>query len=243
MPLLPALARRRPPPHIKLNSMPDPVVAIPMTREQRVLTHMTASLLLDYPDADFRARVAQIEESVHLLPMVVREIIEAFLTVVNQTDDQDFEKAYVATFDLKRKCCLYLSYYAAGDTRRRGQALVAFMEAYRAAGWEFDAQELPDYLPAVLEFSALSDSPIAEQLLAAHREGIEVLRAALLAVGSPYAGVIEAVCLSLPEIDEATRDRYLALVNDGPPTETVGITFLGNLKPFAAGGAANEEAR
>ena len=58
-----------------------------------------------------------------------------------------------------------------------------------------------------------------------------------------YAGVIEAVCMSLPEIDDATRDRYLALVNEGPPTETVGLTFLGDLKPFAAGGAAPEEAR
>lgn len=233
----------RPPPHITLNVMPEPTPAIPMTRDQRALTHMAASLLLDYPDASFRARTEQVAAALTPLPDDVRAVLETFLALVDTADPQDFEKAYVATFDLKRKCCLYLSYYAAGDTRRRGQALVTFMEAYRAAGWEFDAEELPDYLPAVLEFSAVSESPVAEQLLAAHREGIEVLRAALLAVRSPYAGVIEAVCMSLPEIDDATRDRYLALVNEGPPTETVGLTFLGDLKPFSAGGAAPEEAR
>ena len=78
----------------------------------------------------------------------------------------EWQRRYVVTFDLKRKCSLYLSYYATGDTRRRGAALVTFKEAYRAAGWEFDAPELPDYLPAVLEFSAVSDSPIA---VGAHR--------------------------------------------------------------------------
>ena len=233
----------RPPPHITLNVMPEPTPSIAMTREQRALTHMAASLLLDYPDPDFHTRTEQVAAALGTLPDAVRGVLETFLATATATDAQDFEKAYVGTFDLKRKCCLYLSYYAAGDTRRRGQALVTFMEAYRAAGWEFDAAELPDYLPAVLEFSAVSESPVAEQLLAAHREGIEVLRAALLAVSSPYAGVIEAVCMSLPEIDDATRDRYLALVNEGPPTETVGLTFLGDLKPFAAGGAAPEEAR
>ena len=234
---------RKPPPHIRLNQMPEPVAGVKMTRSDRIRTHMVASLLLDYPDPAFRERLPLIEAEVALLPPAVRLVLARFLGVVSGSGQDDFEKAYVATFDLKRKCCLYLTYYAAGDTRRRGQALVTFMEAYRAAGWEFEGEDLPDYLPAVLEFSALSDSPIAEQLLAAHRDGIEVLRAALLAVGSPYAAVIEAVCLSLPPIDDAVRDRYLALVNEGPPTETVGLTFLGNLKPFAPGGAASEEVR
>ena len=234
---------RRPPPHIALSVMPKPVRAISMTAEQRALTHMASSLLLDYPDAGFRSRADQVAATLPTLPDDVHRVLGSFLAAAAAVDAQDFEKAYVGTFDLKRKCCLYLSYYATGDTRRRGQALVSFKEAYRAAGWEFDADELPDFLPAVLEFSALSDSPVAGQLLAAHREGIEVLRAALLALNSPYAAVIEAVCMSMPPIDDATRDRYLALVNDGPPTETVGLSFLGDLKPFAAGGAAAQEAR
>lgn len=234
---------RRPPAHVTVPVMPEPATRVALTRDQRAVAHMAASLLLDYPDAGFRTRLEQVAQALPLLPDAVRARFETFLALARGSDPQDFEKAYVATFDLKRRCCLYLSYYAAGDTRRRGQALVTFLEAYRAAGWEFDADELPDYLPAVLEFSAVSESPVAAQLLAAHLEGIEVLRAALLGVHSPYAGVVEAVCMSLPEIDEATRERYLSLVNEGPPTETVGLTFLGNLSPFAAGGAAPQEAR
>ncbi|WP_233194083.1 nitrate reductase molybdenum cofactor assembly chaperone [Cryobacterium sp. M25] len=219
------------------------VTALPLSAEDGRMAHMAASILLDYPSQERRARFGAVAASVALLPDPLRHAFEAFLTKADAMTQQELEIHFTATFDLKRKCCPYLSYYAAGDTRRRGMALVRFVEAYRAAGWEVAADELPDYLPMVLEFSARSDSPIAQELLAAHRDGIEVLRMALEAVPSPYAHIVEAVSLSLPKIDEETRQRYLNLVNEGPPTETVGMTFLGNLKPFSPSGANSEEVR
>lgn len=222
---------------------PRSVASIPLSKEDGVVAHMAASILLDYPNRERRQRFEVVAASVTLLPDPLRKAFEAFLDAANAMTQQDLEAHFTATFDLKRKCCPYLTYYAAGDTRRRGMALVRFVEAYRAAGWEVAAEELPDYLPMVLEFSALSESPIAHELLSAHRDGIEVLRTALETIGSPYAHVVEAVSLSLPKIDEETRRRYLELVNEGPPTETVGLTFLGNLKPYAPSSASNEEVR
>ena len=131
---------------------------------------------------------------------------------------------YVETFDRRRRCCLYLTYYAVGDTRHRGAAILAFKQALAGAGYEMTSGELPDYLPVVLELSARSDDEIARVLLASHREGIEVLRSALVDVGSPYARLVEAVSMTLPRIDAATADRVRALVAAGPPTETVGVT-------------------
>ncbi len=218
----------------------DPVTLDP---GERAVAHMAASLLLDYPSAERRARFATVRVAVWELPEPVRTDLLAFLDAAAGMGQQELEAHFTSIFDLKRKCCPYLSYYAAGDTRNRGMALVRFVEAYRAAGWEPDAEELPDYLPMVLEFSARSDSPIAGELLAAHRDGIEVLRAALETFGSPYAHVVTAVCRSLPEIDDATRERYRSLVNDGPPAELVGLTFLGNLAPFTPSGAASEGVR
>lgn len=222
---------------------PRKVAAIPLSKEHGVIAHMAASILLDYPTEERRRRFSVVAVSVIRLPDPLRHAFEAFLAAADAMTGQELEAHFTATFDLKRKCCPYLTYYAAGDTRRRGMALVRFVEAYRAAGWEVAAEELPDYLPMVLEFSALSESPIARELLAAHRDGIEVLRTALEAIGSPYAHVVEAVSLSLPAIDEETRRRYLDLVNEGPPTETVGMTFLGNLKPFSPNGVSSEEVR
>jgi nitrate reductase delta subunit len=31
---------------------------------------------------------------------------------------------YVQTFDLRRRCALYLTYYRYGDTRKRGMAMI-----------------------------------------------------------------------------------------------------------------------
>jgi nitrate reductase delta subunit len=222
---------------------PRRVTALTLDDDDRRIAHMAASLLMDYPDEARRSRFAAVAASVEQLPDGLRAAFGAFLDAADEMSQQELEVHFTATFDLKRKCCPYLSYYAAGDTRRRGMALVRFVEAYRAAGWEVAADELPDYLPMVLEFSALSDSPIAGELLSAHRDGIEVLRSALEKVNSPYMHLVEAVCLSLPPIDDATRQRYLDLVNEGPPTETVGMTFLGNLKPFSADGGSSEDVR
>ena len=219
---------------------PEQLVTSTLTDEQRRNIHMAASILLDYPQPDRRAHFDRVAQTVASFPAEIAGEFEAFLLATSAMNQQQLESHFTSIFDQKRKCCPYLTYYSTGDTRRRGMALVSFIEAYRAAGWEVEDGELPDYLPMVLEFSARSDSPIAGELLASHREGIEVLRTALESFGSPYAHVVSAVCRSFPEIDEATRERYLTLVNDGPPTEMVGVTYLGALAPYSPGGAASE---
>lgn len=213
-------------------AMPDPLAPVALRPDERARVHMIASLLLDYPDEAWFARLPLLRDQLAGLPSRVREPLEGFVDAAESAGRSAWERTYVTTFDLKRKCSLYLSYFATGDTRRRGTALVTFLDAYRAAGWEFDAAELPDYLPAVLEFSAVSGSPVADALLASHREGVEVLRAALEGMSSPWAGVVRAVTLSLPAIDSRTRDRVFDLVNEGPPSETVGLSWIGTLPPF-----------
>jgi nitrate reductase delta subunit len=216
---------------------PSPVTRLSpppaLSEAQRRVVHMAASILLDYPEPGRRAQFEQVVAAIETLPEAVAAEFRAFLEAASAFDQGALEAHFTAIFDQKRKCCPYLTYYSTGDTRKRGMALVSFVEAYRAAGWEVEDGELPDYLPMVLEFSARSDSPIAGELLASHREGIEVLREALASFGSAYTHVVAAVLLSLPEIDDATRERYLRLVHEGPPTELVGVTFLGALAPFA----------
>ncbi len=215
-----------------------------LNTEQRRTVHMAASILLDYPGPDRRAHFDQVAQAVSALPSEIADEFAAFLDAAAAMSQQELEAHFTMIFDQKRKCCPYLTYYSTGDTRRRGMALVGFIEAYRAAGWEVEPGELPDYLPMVLEFSARSDSPIAGQLLTSYREGIEVLRAALESFASPYSHVVSAVCRSFGEIDDQTRERYLRLVNEGPPTEMVGVTtFLGALEPYTPAGATSEGVR
>lgn len=188
------------------------------------VVHLAAALLLAYPDAARREREAAVAAAIGELPGQVRADLASFLADTAEWDDGALAAHYVATFDLRRRCALHLSFYSSGDTRRRGMALVTFAEAFSAAGFEVPEGELPDHLPLVLEMSACGGTEIAAVLLAAHRQGVELLRSALHQVRSPYAAVLDAVCRTLPEIPEETTLRFLALLAEGPPGEMVGLS-------------------
>ncbi|MGM7424744.1 nitrate reductase molybdenum cofactor assembly chaperone [Cellulosimicrobium sp. CpK407] len=215
----------------------------PLPDDQRRAAHTVISLLLDYPTAEAAAHRTDVEDVVAGLPSDVRRPLRAFLDATASLSLGERQAAYVATFDLKRRCSLYLSYYAAGDTRKRGAALVTFVEAFRATGWETDGSELPDHLPTVLELSARTDGAIAGMVLDAHRDGIEVLRAALETLRSPYAHVVAALVATLPAMQSETAARFRDLVAAGPPTELVGLSDLSHLTPFATIPSLTEETR
>jgi nitrate reductase molybdenum cofactor assembly chaperone len=144
-----------------------------MTRHldpRSVLTvRKVAAEVLQYPDDALLERLPVLTQAVAGLPLSARQLLAGFLDHLAVTALHQLQQDYVATFDMKRKCCLYLSYYLNGDTRRRGMALVAFKDVYRRAGMTLEADELPDYLPVVLEFAAVGDADSGEGLLVAHR--------------------------------------------------------------------------
>lgn len=149
--------------------------------------YQAAALCLTYPDDDFIARLPLLREAAPQL----RE----FTDHAAVTDPQELAAHYVQVFDFKNRHSLYLSWWRDGDTRRRGMSLVRFKEVYREAGLEFSGEELPDFLPAVLEFAARTGDT---DLLTEHRDGLEQLRARLTDFGTPYASVLDAVCATLP---------------------------------------------
>jgi nitrate reductase delta subunit len=193
-----------------------------------------ASVLLQYPTEALFEGLDQLDAAAARAPRPSREPFCRFLAWLRATPGDQVARHYVETFDLRRRCALYLTYYRYGDTRKRGMAMLGFKAAYRAAGLDpvkgegEVGGELPDYLPLVLDFAALHAR--GEKLLRAHRADLELLLRALRQAGSPYADVVAAVCTQLP----ALRRPDLVLVRraweEGPPAETVG------LEPFAPPG-------
>ncbi len=183
-----------------------------------------ASLLLSYPDADIRERMPLISEAVaELATGPARAGLRRFLDHAADTAPRELAEHYVATFDRRQRCCLYLTWYSDGDTRRRGQSLADLKARYRRSGFEPVQSELPDYLPLVLEYAAIADLADGLELLQEHRAGLELLRLALQDVGSPYSAVVEAVCALLPGPSPRDRQAALRLARTGPPKETVGL--------------------
>ena len=194
---------------------------------QRALVHRIASLVLDYPDEALIARLPVLRTAVAGLPDPARSALGDVLDHLEGTPLRQLAVTYVESFDMRRRACLYLTYYGHGDTRQRGVALLTFKQAYRTAGLELTDDELPDHLCVLLEFSATHDVDAGTRLLLDHRAGLEVLRLALLDTGSPYAGALVAVCSTLPPLVGDERDAVARLAAEGPPDESVGLEPYG----------------
>ncbi len=186
-----------------------------------------AALLLDYPAEQTLDMLDELHAGAIALPAPAGPALMSFVEHLRGRAPIELAAYYVETFDLRRRNCLHLSYYAFGDTRKRGMALLRFKHAYRAAGVELGDHELPDHLAVVLEFAATVDPVAGRRLLMEYRPVVELLRLSLQECESPYAAVLEAVCATLPELNVADRRRVAELAAQGPPEEEVG------LEPFA----------
>ncbi len=197
-----------------------------MRRHDPAGTWKLASVLLQYPTAALFEGVAELEAAAAgASPPAAREPLANFLRWLRDTPPEQVAQHYVETFDLRRRCALYLTYYRFGDTRRRGLAMVAFKTAYRTEGLSPTDDELPDYLPLVLEFASMNRR--GADLLSRHRADLELLRRALEDAGSPYAHLVEAVQTGLPSLGRRELGQVKRAWQEGPPEEEVG------LEPFA----------
>jgi nitrate reductase delta subunit len=185
------------------------------------------SFLLRYPDERVVAARAEVEAQVAALPpSPVQSALERFLRSW-RGDATELAATYVETFDMRRRASLYLSYYAHGDTRQRGMALLRLKKLYRAAGLPLENSELPDHLAIMLAFAAVAPAGYGDALLAEHRPAIELLRLSLQDLGSPYAHVLDAVAALLPPLSVTERAEVARLAREGPPDEAVGLEPYG----------------
>jgi len=202
-----------------------------MREREAAIVLQAASVCLQYPDASVLALLPVVRTAVEeLAPGCARERLTAFLDTAEATTPGRAAQHYVEVFDSRRRCCLYLTWWSDGETRRRGSALAGLKARYRAAGAEFHGTELPDFLPAVLEFAATADLADGLALLQEHRAALELLRLALVEVGTPYAAPLEAVCALLPGPSPTDVAAAKALARSGPPREQVGL----DLAPLGA---------
>jgi nitrate reductase delta subunit len=199
-----------------------------LSPDQLTITWQSVSLLLDYPAEDLLARADPLRSASRRLPTPIQASIGSFLDHLEATPLPDLQSDYVETFDTRRRCNLFLTYFAHGDTRKRGMALLRFKQTYLSAGFELDGAELPDHLCVVLEFAATVDHGLGRDLLLDHRAGLELLRLSLRDVGSPWADLLDAVTATLPPLRGDERDAVRRLAAEGPPEEEVGLA------PFAS---------
>ncbi|WP_199797585.1 nitrate reductase molybdenum cofactor assembly chaperone [Pseudazoarcus pumilus] len=174
--------------------------------------------LLSYPDAELRAhvpdlRAALVDEGALSAARVAE--LDALLRQLERARPLEAEAEYVELFDRGRATSLHLFEHVHGDSRDRGPAMVDLGQTYSQAGLDLAPDELPDYLPAVLEFASTQPAPAARDFLAETAHILNAIFNALETRGSRYAAVLNAAvelagekvrAVKLPpepEIDEA----------------------------------------
>jgi nitrate reductase delta subunit len=193
-------------------------------RATRARTYKLCSLLLLYPDEQLLAARDELRGTLAQLPRARgAEPLESFLDWWTGQEPLALQQHYVETFDLHKRSGLYVTFYGDGDRRERGPALLRLKRLYRAAGLPLETSELPDYLPVMLEFASDAPDGRGEIVLREHRAAIELIRHSLHERATPYALVLDAICLTLGEPSAADRARAVKLAAAGPPQELVGL--------------------
>lgn len=157
----------------------------------RALAH-----LVGYPSAELRAALPELRDAFyadHALPAARLQGLETLIESIAQRDPLDVEAEYVELFDRGRATSLHLFEHVHGDSRDRGPALIDLLQTYEKAGLQFEADELPDHLPVVLEFASTQPPAVAKEFLGEMAHILNALFSALVARSSPYASVIAAV--------------------------------------------------
>lgn len=154
------------------------------------------SVLLEYPDQELLDHLPEIITLVDASPDLDMNERSALLGFINHLASQpltELQADYVKTFDLTAENSLHLTHHLFGDDKNRGPALIDLGELYKDYGVEVVTNELPDYLPLVLEFAAYLDDSEANVFLADANKVLGVLVDNLAQSGSPYAPLLSIV--------------------------------------------------
>jgi len=165
-----------------------------MTDEQSALLKLL-SLCLAYPGAEALPEMEA--AAAGLRDPHARERLVHFITLMKAQPLLKLQEHYTAVFDLNPSGSLNLTYHLMGDREDRGRALAELLEVYGQAGFEPAVNELPDFLPLMLEFLAASSPAEPHPLILRCLAAMPAVAGRLKEAGSPYAVPLELLCEAL----------------------------------------------
>ena len=152
--------------------------------------------LLSYPDAALRGHLSEMREILRdeaALSAARHAELDALIDALANADALETEANYVELFDRGRGTSLHLFEHVHGDSRERGPAMIDLAQTYEKAGLYLAPSELPDYLPAVLEFVSTQPPVEARSFLGEMAHIFNAIFSALQQRESAYASVLGAL--------------------------------------------------
>ena len=167
-----------------------------MSTSSAALSLRVLARLLSYPDGGMLGHLPAMRDALRgecALGGARLAELEALMDGLLRADPLDAEAGYVHLFDRGRATSLHLFEHVHGDSRERGPAMIDLAQTYDQAGLHLAPNELPDYLPVVLEFASTLPPREARAFLGEMAHIFNALFGALQARQSAYASVLGAL--------------------------------------------------
>ena len=161
-----------------------------------MILYNVLSRLLEYPNQELQDNLNVIRERIvdeSEISAEERAVVLEFVAYLQGSDLITLQQNYVNTFDMVPEHSLHLTHHLFGDEPGRGPALVDLGEHYKGMGYEIEGNEIPDYLPLILEYVSTLDEMGARVFLADAHKVTNVLAKNLTNATSPYAHLIQVV--------------------------------------------------
>jgi len=170
------------------------------------------SLFLQYPEQEWAKNEKELTLAINSVKGGAEKgLLIQFKEYLAKHDIDKLCENYVQTFDFSKNNSLYITYPQHGDQKERGDSLLKLKELYEKAEFILDTNELPDYLPLILEFAAFAPLEYVEELLLQQKDNIFKLAEGLAELDSPYANVLN-VC---QKVIEWLGQQQLSKVREG----------------------------
>ncbi len=194
--------------------------------------------LLSYPDTTLRSQLGDMRVALQAdkaAPVGRLAELDTLITNLERGDALEVEAQYVELFDRGRATSLHLFEHVHGDSRDRGPAMIDLAQTYEKAGLFLAPDEMPDYLPVVLEFVSTQPPKEARAFLSEMAHIFNAIFNALQQRESAYASVLGAL------IELAGEKAHAVKVVADEPIDTAweepvvfdGCSTKGQAKPGA----------
>jgi nitrate reductase molybdenum cofactor assembly chaperone NarJ/NarW len=156
------------------------------------------SVLLEYPEQELIDNLPEIRAIIDEntdIDTAERVALRKFLDHLVSVTLTELQAEYVRTFDSTPEHSLHLTHHLFSDDsdRERGPALIDLGEMFKEYGVKTVTNELPDYLPLLLEFASYLDDNEATVFLSDVNKVLKTLTDNLTKANSPYAAPLSVI--------------------------------------------------
>lgn len=208
-------------------------------------TFKALGIFLYYPKPQWvnaATELCDLIDSEALLSETDQVAIREMANELQSADIFDLQEEYVDMFDRVRALSLHLFEHVHGDSRERGQAMIDLSDRYGEIGLRLEASELPDFIPAFLEYLSMIPKEQALEDLEEIADILASIGKKLGGRGSKYHVVFDALIKLVGRIPEpilVINTEPLSFAEIDKEWEEIPMEFLGADAPKSSDCAPN----